>query len=122
MKVPPHIFIALTIALTVYSQLVLRWQMSMVASPTGDTAARALYYVGVLLRPWVLSAMAATFIAGLSWMAALGRFPLSYAFPFMALNFVLVMVGSAVFFSEPITPTRLVGNGFIILGVFLLAR
>lgn len=121
-KIPSHLFIALTIILTVYSQLILRWQMSQVAVPTGEATARLLYYAGVVMRPWVLSAMAATFISGLSWMAALNRFPLSYAFPFMALNFALVMIGSALFFSEPITPQKLAGNGLIILGVILLAR
>jgi drug/metabolite transporter (DMT)-like permease len=121
-RIPSHAFIALTVALTVYSQLVLRWQMSQVAAPSGETAARLLYYAGVLLRPWILSAMAATFVSGLSWMAALNRFPLSYAFPYMALNFVLVMIGSALFFAEPVTPQKIAGNTLIILGVVLLAR
>ena len=88
-RIPSHAFIVLTVALTVYSQLVLRWQMSQISAPTGDAAARLLYYAAVLLRPWVISAMAATFISGLSWMTALNRFPLSYAFPYMALRLPL---------------------------------
>lgn len=121
MRLPAHLFIALTVLLTVYSQLVMRWQISQ-APPAPHAFLPKLGFVALLLfRPWVITAVAATFLSGLCWMAALTRFQLSYAFPFMALNFVLVAIASAVLFGEPLTPSKIGGNLLIVAGVFLLA-
>jgi drug/metabolite transporter (DMT)-like permease len=121
MRMPSHLFIALTVALTVYSQLVMRWQISVAPPAPQPVFEKLLFVASLLLRPWVLSAVAATFFSGLCWMAALTRFPLSYAFPFMALNFVLVAVASAILFDEPLTATKIGGNLLIVAGVLLLA-
>jgi multidrug transporter EmrE-like cation transporter len=52
-------------------------------------------------------------------MAAMTKFPLSYAYPFMSLAFVLVMFLSAVFFKEPVTIPKSIGLGLIILGIII---
>lgn len=121
-KIGNHLYIFLTIALTVYSQLVLRWQMSKLGTPPDLFQDKLYFLFSALLRPWVLSALAATFFSGLAWMLALSRFELSYAFPFMALNFVLIMLASAALFGETITTTKLAGNLLIVAGVVLLTR
>jgi multidrug transporter EmrE-like cation transporter len=52
-------------------------------------------------------------------MAAMTKFDLSYAYPFMSLNFVLVLMLSAFFFGEPITPSKLIGLFLIIGGIIV---
>ena len=47
------------------------------------------------------------------------KFPLSYAYPYMSLAFVLVMFLSAIFFKEPVTIPKSIGLGFIILGIII---
>lgn len=121
MKFPGHSFIALTIALTVYSQVMIRWQMSQLLPPPTALGPKFLFLLQALFRPWIMSSVVATFLAGLCWMAVLSRFPLSYAFPFMALNFVLVLFASALFFNEPLTLAKIAGNMLIVAGVFVLA-
>jgi drug/metabolite transporter (DMT)-like permease len=73
----------------------------------------------LLANPWVLSALAAGLLASVSWMAAMTRLELSHAYPFMSLAFVLVMVCSAWFFSEPITPLKVAGIALVALGIVI---
>ena len=122
MKIPDHAYIALTIVLTVTSQILMRWQISMLPSLPEAMGAKLLVLSQYLLRPCILLAVASTFLSGLCWMAALTKFPLSYAFPFLAINFVAILVASAVLFHEPINMQKVIGNLLIVSGVFFLAR
>lgn len=54
------------------------------------------------------------------WLYALSRVELSYAFPFLSLSFVAIMVGARFALSEPLHRNRLAGSAFIILGVILV--
>jgi multidrug transporter EmrE-like cation transporter len=55
-------------------------------------------------------------------MAAMTKFELSYAYPFMSLAFVLVLGLSAVFFQEAITMPKVLGLSLIILGIIIGSR
>lgn len=50
------------------------------------------------LDPFILSSFCFGFVASLCWMAAMTKFELSYAYPFMGLTFVVVFI-VGVFFS-----------------------
>jgi len=54
------------------------------------------------------------------WLYALSRVELSYAFPFLSLSYVAIMIGARVGLSEPLHVNRLLGSGFIIVGVILV--
>jgi multidrug transporter EmrE-like cation transporter len=114
-----HFYIFLTILLTVYGQIVIKWQVQLAGAFPQDSSERIQYLIKLLLNPWVISSFACAFLAALSWMAAMTKFQLSYAYPFMSLAFVLVMFLSAVFFKEPITLSKSLGLGFIILGIII---
>ena len=72
-----YLFIALTIALTVYGQLVLKWQVGLHPHLISPLTARGV--ATLLLNPWVISAFAAAFAASICWMGAISRLPLSRA-------------------------------------------
>ena len=55
-------------------------------------------------------------------MLALTRLELSFAYPFIALSFVFVIVASAVFFGEPLTATKVAGVGLVFAGLVLGSR
>lgn len=111
------LYVAGTIVLTVYGQLIVKWQVGDAGELPEAAGERIEFLVRLLLRPWVLSALIAALVAALFWMAALTKFDLSRAYPFMALSFVLVMVGSALFFSEPLTAAKIGGVALICLGL-----
>lgn len=116
-----YLFIALTIAFTVYGQLVLKWQAS--KRPEATLAGfNPEAMLSLLLNPWVISGFASAFVASLCWMAAIGKMPLSKAYPFMALSFPTVAVFAVWLFGERLDAAKVAGTGLIILGVFVLSR
>ena len=66
--------------------------------------------------------MAAALLAGMAWMAAMTKLNLSYAYPFMGLTFVLVLVLSGVFFGEPMNWQKTVGVLLIMGGIALSSQ
>lgn len=116
-----YLFIALTVLLTVYGQVVLKWQVGLNPAATIENLnSRAL--IALLLNPWVLSAFGAAFGASLFWMAAIGRMPLSKAYPFTALSFPLVAAISVWAFREGMDWHKIAGTTLIIAGVIVLSR
>ena len=55
--------------------------------------------------------------ATLLWILMLQRVPLSHAYPFAALAFVLVPIGAAAFFGERLSTGLVVGTALIVLGI-----
>jgi multidrug transporter EmrE-like cation transporter len=118
-----YLYIALTILFTVYGQMIIKWQAAQ-AGPlpagTGDKFGFLLRLV--LLNPWVLSGLFAAFLASLTWAAAMTKFPLSHAYPFMSLAFVLVLFLSALLLHEPLTWPKVVGMSLIIMGIIISSK
>jgi drug/metabolite transporter (DMT)-like permease len=116
-------YIALTIAFTVYGQLILKWRINSisVSLPKGGTE-KILYLISLLFDPYIFSGIVAAFFASLAWMAAMTRFDLSNAYPFMALNFVFVVLLAALLFGETLSTLKLFGIFLICLGTVVLAR
>ena len=68
------------------------------------------------------SGLAAAFVASLFWMAAIQRFPLSYAYPFMSLTYVLVFGLAFFLFGDAMNTAKVAGLVLICSGVALIAR
>ena len=117
-----HLLVLLTVVLTVYGQLVLKWQMSLAGPAPEPAVSKLLFLARLLLLPWVLSAFAAAFLASFAWMGAMTRLPLSYAYPFTSLSFVLVMAFSALVLGESISVGKVLGTLLVISGLIVIAR
>jgi multidrug transporter EmrE-like cation transporter len=116
------IYILITIILTVYGQLVVKWQVSLAGAFPASTGDKILFLGKLLINPWVMSSMAAALLAGMAWMAAMTKLNLSYAYPFMGLTFVLVLILSGVFFDEPMNWQKTVGVLLIMGGIALSSQ
>jgi multidrug transporter EmrE-like cation transporter len=114
--------VALTIGLTVYGQLVVKWQVLQAGEFPGALGERVEFMLRLLANPWIISVFAAAAIAALAWMAAMTRLELSVAYPFVATTFALVLILSGVFFDEAITTAKTLGVGLIILGIVVASR
>jgi len=114
-----YIYIALTILFTVYGQMVLKWQVGLAGPLPGGSVEKVTFLLWLLLNPWVLSGFCAAFLASLAWMAAMTKFQLSYAYPFMSLNFVLVLGLSVWLFQEPVSAAKVAGIVLVVLGIIV---
>lgn len=114
-----YAYIFLTVMLTVYGQIAIKWQVLKAGALPEALPDKISFLLHLLLNPWIISAFAAALLASVFWMAAMTKLQLSYAYPFMSLAFVLIMVASAVFFNEPITPLKIAGISLVILGLIV---
>lgn len=120
-KVFDHFYILASIAFTVYSQLVMRWQVASAGDLPADFSGKVRFILSLLTNPWVISGVFATLMAGIAWMLAMTRFEVSYAYPFVGLSFILIMILSALIFGETIGVYKVVGTMLVVAGVIIAA-
>jgi uncharacterized membrane protein len=115
-------YILATITLVVYGQLVFKWRLSQIG-PLPDGLMHKVQYLALLVfDPYILSGYLAGFIASLAWLGALTRFDLNYAYPFMSLSFVLVLILSSYLLHEPFGFARALGVALIVVGTIVVSR
>ncbi len=114
-----YFYVVCTILLTVYGQLIIKWQVLQAGAFPENGADKAWFLFRLLINPWVISAFLAALLASVTWMAAMTKLQLSHAYPFMSLAFVLVVLLSGWFFHEPITTPKVVGVALVILGLVI---
>ena len=56
------------------------------------------------------------------WILGLSRIPVSVAYPMLSVGYIVNAVLAYLLFGESLTAQKMVGIGFIIVGVFLVAR
>ncbi|WP_382359914.1 EamA family transporter [Lentibacillus kimchii] len=117
-----YVYIFGTIVFTVYGQLVLKWQMDQAGALPAGLWDKLLFLLQQFLNPWIVSGFAAALLAALCWMAAMTKFNISYAYPFMSFSFVLVFLLSAFLFGDPITVQKVLGLALIIAGLVVTSQ
>lgn len=124
-KAIAHIYLALTIALSVYSQIIIKWRVtgrfSGLRIPEGVWP-KFLTLLTVVFDPFIFSGLLATFISGLCWMATMSKLQISYAYPFTSLGFALVMVLSYLFLGEAMNAWKIGGVVLIMAGIAVASR
>jgi drug/metabolite transporter (DMT)-like permease len=60
--------------------------------------------------------------SALAWLFVLSRVPLSFAYPFASLSYLLIVVADRFVFHETIPPARWAGVALIMSGIVLVAR
>jgi drug/metabolite transporter (DMT)-like permease len=61
-------------------------------------------------------------IATLYWMYLLGKYEYSYIYPMMAMTYVISILAAYYIFHEHLSLVRVLGVGFVIVGVFFIAK
>lgn len=95
-----------------------------VSQPGASEASLGLLsLVNMIVRsPQVLLGLVLYGVGALAWIAVLSRIDLSVAYPFLALNFVLVTVSSQFLLGESVPGMRWLGVLVICGGILLVAR
>lgn len=79
-------------------------------------------YLWLVIRDWQMwLGLAGLLVSSLCWYAAISRLPLSIAYPFAALSYPVIFVGSLVFLREAFSWQSMSGNLLIVLGLLLIA-
>ena len=83
---------------------------------------KVLFLLQQFLNPWIMSGFISAFLASLAWMAAMTRFDLNYAYPFMSLAFIIVMIFTVLFLNELLSPQRIAGTLMVVAGLIVMTR
>lgn len=117
-----YLYILGTILFTVYGQIVMKWRIDKYGALPPELFDKLLFVFRLLLDPFILSGFLSAFVASLFWMAAMTKFDISFAYPFMSFSFVLVFTLSIFLFGEPVTGQKVLGLGLIVLGIIVTSQ
>jgi multidrug transporter EmrE-like cation transporter len=74
------------------------------------------------LEPHILGGAACYVVSLVVWIMALSRVEVSIAYPMLSIGYVVNAIAAWYLFGESVTALRMAGIGFIVVGVFLVAR
>jgi len=74
------------------------------------------------LEPHILGGLACYVVSVVVWIMALSRVPVSIAYPMLSIGYIVNAIAAFYLFNEPLAGQKLLGIGFIIVGVWLVAR
>jgi undecaprenyl phosphate-alpha-L-ara4N flippase subunit ArnE len=70
--------------------------------------------------PWVLLGLAVFAVSAVAWLAALSRVPLSVAYPFNALGYLVILTASIVILHERASVLTWVGSLMVVSGLLIV--
>ena len=117
-----YLYIFTTIFFTVYGQIILKWRINTFGSLPEGLKEKIIFLLKLLFDPWIFSGFLAAFIASFFWMAAMTKFDISYAYPFMSGAFILVFLLSIFLFNEPLNWQKVLGLVLITAGIVITSR
>lgn len=119
----PYLYIFGTLFFTVYGQIVLKWRLTSLKIQLPDTLSEKIFYmVKLIFDPFIFSGFASAFIASLFWMAAMTKFELTHAYPFMSLAPALVFLIGVLFLGESFTMGKVIGLLLIMIGIVVTVK
>ena len=113
-----------TILLTAYSQLIVKWRVTvMAAAAAGDSAGAAARAARYLVDPYIISAFVFSLLSAVAWLYVAEKYPVSIAFPtYVGVLFAIVTVGSAFLLKETVSAQHLAGLALILIGVVVVSQ
>ncbi|WP_432712529.1 EamA family transporter [Pedobacter sp.] len=119
----PFLYIVGTLFFTVYGQIVLKWRITKLKIELPENLYDKLQALfKLLIDPLVLSGFLSAFIASLFWMAAMTKFEITRAYPFMSIAPALVFLIGTLFLGETFTIGKILGLLLIVLGSMITVK
>ena len=116
----PLIF--LSVAVTAVAQVILKRGMSAAGMHEALGVCWSSAALAVASNAWVLAGLGLYFLGAVIWLVVLNRVPVSFAYPFVGLGFVLTALLAWALLGEGVSVQRALGTLLVTLGVALIAR
>lgn len=107
-------------ALTVTGEVLLKIGINHVTTHVGAFSLEPRVLWATFTDWRVILGFALVFGGAIFWLGVISRVDLSFAYPLLALNYVIILIPSRVLLNEPITMMRLVGAMIIVVGVIVI--
>lgn len=115
--------IVLSVFFSSSSQLLLKKGAASLVMPD-EISVNSLFgvFTSVITNAYLVSGVVFQVIALLVWVYVLKKVDVSYAYPFISVGFVFVIVMGHFIYNEPISAMKMLGCLVICLGVFILSK
>jgi len=116
------VFILFTVATNAAAQLMLKHGM-MTLGPLSFAGVNPIVKIlQIVFSPWIFAGLFTFVISMASHLYVLSKVELSFAYPFLSLAYVAVLVFAYFVFREDINAWRMAGVAFICVGTVLIAQ
>jgi len=119
-----YLYIFATLFFTVYGQLILKWRITQLhfVLPESGIISKFVALIKLIFDPYIFSGFLAAFVASLFWMAAMTKFEITEAYPFMSLAPAIVFLLGVWLLNETFTIGKVIGLVLIILGTIITVK
>lgn len=119
-----YLYIFATLFFTVYGQLILKFRLGQLGFnlPTGGFLDKITALLKIIFDPFIFSGFVSAFIASLFWMAAMTKFQITEAYPFMSLAPAIVFILGVWLLNETFTWGKVIGLALIMIGIVVTVR
>ena len=116
------IYILISVLGSAIGQLMLKKGMSDIGPLTLSVNRVIPVVCRMATNPYVITGMMIYAMGTIFWLTALSRVDLSFAYPFVSLSYIIMLIGSWYLFNEHISVLRVVGTVVVIVGVLMISR
>jgi drug/metabolite transporter (DMT)-like permease len=106
--------------LTVAGEVLLKLGVARVGEQVGAFSLDPQVLLATFTEWRVILGFALVFGGALFWLGVISRVQLSFAYPLLALNYLILLIPARFILDEPITVTRIVGAAIIVVGVVVI--
>jgi undecaprenyl phosphate-alpha-L-ara4N flippase subunit ArnF len=119
-----YLYVYATLFFTIYGQMILKWRILKLgfSLPDSGLVDKIMALFRLVFDPFILSGFLSAFIASLCWMAAMTKFQITEAYPFMSLAPAIVFLLGIWLLGETFTIGKVVGLILIIVGLIVTVR
>jgi len=109
--------VLLPIISTILGEFLIKWGVNQLADQTLSQLVPLF-----LTSPWVIAGVLLLVGGGLVWLVAMATYELSFLYPFLTINYIAIIGGSAIFLGEQITLFRVLSVVFIVIGLVIISK
>jgi len=116
-----HLYLLGTVVFTVLGQLIIKWRIVQYGAMPEKSVDKAYFFLKAFLDPFIIVGLLSAFVASIFWMAAMTKYDVSYAYPFITAGLTVITVFMAILvLGETITINKISGLTLVVLGVVVL--
>jgi drug/metabolite transporter (DMT)-like permease len=122
MTIPAFLFLFTGVVLNAAAQLLLKGGTNRIGVITLDAGNWASTLARMAQEGYFVAGVALYGVSLIVWILGLSRGPVSIAYPMLSLGYIINAIAAHYLFGEAVTAQRWLGIGFIVVGVYLVAR
>jgi multidrug transporter EmrE-like cation transporter len=117
------LLILISISIAVGGQILLKIGMNRIGNiNVNSMSSLGHLFLGVVKSPIVLVGLFMYVISAAIWLIVISAVDLSFAYPFIGLTYVLILIVSKFILKESVNPIRWAGAAIITIGVVVISR